>query len=113
MYAPMARINIAVNNTTKPFFNFGIVVRSFQLSTTGSACTPPQCAPFISLPDNSPGLGVGSTIIYLTVYDCPGAGTCSSSGRLRLRSRVLVYDPSGTPVAGSRTMNIQSWAVVR
>jgi hypothetical protein len=69
--------------------------------------------PVIEVPDNSPGLGVGSTVIYLTVYDCPGVSTCSSSGRLRLRSRVVVVDPTGTPVAGSRTMNVQSWAVVR
>jgi hypothetical protein len=99
-----------LNNITQQVLRFGVIARSLSVKETGSIS---YNGPVIEIPDNSPGLGIGSTIIYLTVYDCPGAATCSASGRLRLRSRVLVFDPTGTPVAGSRTMNIQSWAVVR
>jgi hypothetical protein len=109
-YMPLAHIDLTLNNPTAQVLRFGVVARSLSIKETGSIS---YNGPVIEIPDNSPGLGIGSTIIYLTVYDCPGVSTCSSSGRLRLRSRVLVFDPTGTPVAGSRTMNIQSWAVQR
>jgi hypothetical protein len=116
VYVPLARIDIAVNNTSQPYFNFGIVARSLSLSTTGSACTPPACAPFISLPDNSPGYGTQNTVVYLKVYVCPGVNTttCSTSGgQLRLIARVDIYDPTGSPVAGKRQINVLSSAVQR
>jgi len=113
VYAPLASINIAVNNTAQPFFNFGMVTRRLTLTTTGSATTEP----LISLPDNSLGYGTASTIIVLSVYVCPGVttSTCSSdaSKKLQLTARVQVYDPTGTPVAGARQMNVISWGMRR
>jgi hypothetical protein len=106
VYAPQARINIAVNNSTQPFFNFGMIVRSLTLTTTGSATTQP----LISLPDNSPGYGTASTFVNLTVYVCPGASTCDSSGHKELTTRVRVNDPTGTPVAGARQITVLSWS---
>jgi hypothetical protein len=50
-YAPLASVNIAVNNTAQPFFNFGIVARKLTVLPTGSV---PAAVIFISLPDNSP-----------------------------------------------------------
>jgi hypothetical protein len=117
VYAPLARINIAVNNTTKPYFNFGMVVRSLAFTTTGSACTPPDCNPFISLPDDSPGYGTADTIVYLKVFVCPKliTSTCSSSAgsQLQLVARVDLHDPSGSPVAGQRQVTVLSWAQQR
>jgi hypothetical protein len=107
VYAPLASVDIAVNNTTKPFFNFGLITRSLAISTTGSAIT----VPFISLPDNSVGYGTAATLVDLTVYVCPGASSCSSaSGKLALTARVNVTDPSGSPVSGQRQITILSWS---
>lgn len=109
VYVPRGSINIAVNNTTQPFFNFGIISRILGLSTTGSSSCSPPCA-FISLPDNSPGFGTKDTIVDLTVYVCPGSSACSTSGRLQLRARVDIDDPTGTPVANQRVITILSWS---
>jgi hypothetical protein len=116
VYAPLASIDIAVNNTTQPYFNFGIISRKLTFTTTGSACTPPNCAAFISLPDNSPGYGTENTIVNLTAYVCPGVntGTCATdaSRRLALTARVQLRDPSGSPGPG-RQVTVLSWAVNR
>jgi hypothetical protein len=113
VYAPRASVDIAVNNTTKPYFNWGVVLRRLNLTTTGS----PGSAPIISLPDNSLGYGTASTIVDLTVYVCPGVTmtTCStnSSRRLQLTARVQITDPSGSPVAGQRQMTVLSWGMRR
>jgi hypothetical protein len=109
-YMPIASMDLTLNNITQQVMRFGVILRSLNVKETGSIN---YTGPVIEVPDNSPGLGFNSTVIFLTVYDCPGASTCSAGGRLRLRSRVLVFDPGGTPVAGNRTMNIQSWAVAR
>jgi hypothetical protein len=113
VYAPRASVNIAVNNTTQPYFNFGVVLRRLTLTTTGSASTNA----IISLPDNSPGYGTASTIVDLIVYVCPGVttSTCSThaSKRLQLTARVQITDPSGTPVAGQRQITVLSWGMRR
>jgi Tfp pilus assembly protein PilX len=105
VYAPRSTADLSVNNTSAQHFNFGVVFRTLALSTTGSAGT----AAIISLPDNSPGYGTASTIVDLTVYVCPGASTCSTGGRLQLTARVLIHDPSGSPIAGAREMKTLSW----
>jgi hypothetical protein len=113
-YVPLASIDIAVNNTTQPYFNFGIVARTLTFTTTGSACTPPACSAFISLPDNSPGYGIAATIVNLTVFVCPGVTTsaCDTDGarRVALTSRVLLWDNS---VSGKREVTVLSWATNR
>jgi hypothetical protein len=111
VYVPKASIEIAANNNSQPFFNFGMVARTLSLSTTGSACG--SCA-FISLPDNSPGFGVANTIVDLSAYVCLGASTCSSTtGKLTLVARVEINDPSGSPVAGQRKITVLSWSEQR
>lgn len=117
VYAPLASIDIAVNNTTQPYFNFGIVARTLTFTTTGSACTPPACTAFISLPDNSPGYGIASTIVNLTVYVCPGVTTptcaTAASKRLALTARVQLRDPGGSPTPGNREVTVLSWSTTR
>jgi hypothetical protein len=110
VYTPKARLNIAVNNAAQPFFNFGLITRALSLTTTGSA---PTGQPLISLPDNSPGYGTTTTLVDLNVYICPGASTCSSSGKLALTARVKVNDPSGSPVSGQRQITVLSWSTQR
>jgi hypothetical protein len=73
---------------------------------TGSA---DATKPLISIPDNSPGYGTADTIADVTVYVCPGAATCSASGTVKLRARVNINDPTGSPVAGNRRITILSW----
>jgi hypothetical protein len=106
-YAPRAAANLQVNNTSAQHFNFGVVFRTLSLSITGSVDTS---VPIISLPDDSPGYGTASTVVDLNVYVCPGAATCTANDTLKLTARVLVYDSSGSPVAGRRQMKILSWA---
>jgi hypothetical protein len=107
-YAPFASLNVSVNNSAQPFFNFGVVFRRVTLTSTGSA----QSVAYISLPDNSPGYGTADTIVDLTTYVCPGASTCTSSGKVKLRARVRINDPTGTPVAGARQITILSWSLL-
>jgi hypothetical protein len=110
VYAPRATADLSVNNTSAQHFNFGVVFRTLALATTGSADT----TAIISLPDNSLGYGTASTIVDLSVYVCPGASTCSSStGHLQLIARVLVNDPTGTPVSGAREIKVLSWSNIR
>jgi hypothetical protein len=113
VYTPWASIDMAINNTSQPYFNFGIIARTLGISTTGSACTPPACAPFISLPDNSPGFGTAATIVDLTVYVCEAQSACASGGKVALTARVKVDDPSGSPVAGQRNITVLSWSEQR
>jgi hypothetical protein len=111
IYAPLASINMAVNNTSQPYFNYGMVLRRVTVTTTASATT----APFISLPDNSPGFGTADTIVDISAYVCPGvtSGCTTSNGKLQLRARVDIHDPTGSPVAGSRQITVLSWSVLR
>jgi Tfp pilus assembly protein PilX len=108
VYTPLSSVTLAVNNATQPFFNFGMIARHLQLTSTGSA----SGAAYISLPDNSFGFGVADTIADLVVYVCPGAATCDATGRVKLRARILINDGANAlPVAGNRQMTILSWAL--
>jgi Tfp pilus assembly protein PilX len=108
VYAPRASVSVAVNNTAKPFFNFGVVLRHLSLTSTASA----SGAAYISLPDNSPGFGTADTIADLTVFVCSGSSSCSASGKVKLRARVRINDPTGSPIAGSRQITILSWSLM-
>jgi hypothetical protein len=111
LYAPIAPVDVTLNNVTTQAFRFGIVSRTLWAKETGSIR---YTGPVVEVPDNTPGDTSGGTVVHLTVYVCPGSATCSTStGRLSLRARVYIYDPSGHPVPPSRQMTIQSWAVQR
>jgi hypothetical protein len=118
-YTPLAPLDIALSNITAQVLRFGVIARSLQLWETGSVSYQ---GPVIEIPDNSPGYGVADTVVYLTVYVCSGSSTCKTpsdtttsapTGKLALRTRVYIHDPTGAPVAGSRQMTVQSWAVQR
>jgi hypothetical protein len=68
----------------------------------------------IEVPDDSPGFGPGGTVVYLNVHLCQAAASCTAAtGKLSLRARVLIYDPTATPNPPARQITIQSWAVQR
>jgi hypothetical protein len=103
-YAPKASMNLELNNSPGQIFNFGLVLRGLYMDIN------PQLQGFtlISIPDNTPGYGTPDTIVDLEVHVCPGASTCSGSGKLQLRARVDI-----TPVGGSRQVKILSWSEQR
>ena len=109
-YIPKGSLDISLNNNTGQVFRFGVIARSLALSPTGSANLND---PVIEVPDDTPG-GGKRTVLYLNVYVCPGSGTCSSgTGRLRLRAKVALNDPTGATVPGAREITVLSWSVVR
>jgi len=89
-------------------FNYGITARWLNITSF------PQSSAITSIPALSPGYGVGSTIVDLKVYVCPGSSSCNATlGKLQLTGRVQIYDVSGTPHAGARQMKILSWSQQR
>jgi hypothetical protein len=109
-YVPGGSLDIALNNNTGQVFRYGVIARSLALNPTGSANLS---QPVIEVPDDAPG-GGKRTVLYLSVYVCQGAGTCSSgTGRLRLRAKVAINDPTGATVPGAREVTVLSWSVAR
>jgi len=107
-YTPLASLDLSLNNIAESVFRFGVITRALTVFETGSFSYP---GAVIELPDNSPGWGVNGTLVQLTVYLCPGASTCSATtGKLALKSRVQVWDPTGTPVPNKRQISILSWS---
>jgi hypothetical protein len=103
-YAPLASMNLQLNNTSGPVFNFGLVLRGLYMNVKPQL----QGQTLISIPDDTPGYATPDTIVDLEVHVCPGASTCSASGKLQLRARVDI-----TPVGGSRQVKILSWSEQR
>lgn len=110
-YTPSAVIDLTLSNITAQVLRFGVVARSLWIKETGAIS---YVGPVIEVPDNSPGLGPGGTVVYLNVYLCPGAASCSAAtGKLGLRGRVYIFDPTGTPSPPARQVTVQSWAMQR
>lgn len=110
-YLPKAVVDLTLNNITAQVLRFGVISRSLWVKETGSIS---YSGPVIEIPDDSPGYGPGGTVVYLDVYLCEAAATCSvTTGRLGLRARVLIYDPTTVPNPPARQITIQSWAVQR
>jgi hypothetical protein len=110
-YTPSAAIDLTLNNITAQVLRFGAISRSLWVKETGSIN---YSGPVIEIPDNSTTYGPGGTVVYLDAYLCEAAATCSAAtGKLGLRARVLVYDPSGTPSPPARQITVQSWAMQR
>jgi hypothetical protein len=117
-YVPLASLDLGLNNIAESVFRFGVVARSLDIFETASFTYP---GAVIELPDNSPGWGFGGTLVQLRVYLCPGSATCSAPApgaedtdpRLALRSRVQLYDPSGTPTPNERQVSVLSWSHLR
>ncbi|MDX6241319.1 MAG: hypothetical protein QOG10_6143 [Kribbellaceae bacterium] len=103
-YTPGAVVDIALNNSASEVFRFGVIARSVWIKETGSYTLT---TPVIEVPDDSPGFVFS---LYLSVYICPSAGTCSPSGSPVLRSKVALVDTNPTtPVPGHRQVTVLSW----
>lgn len=110
-YVPKAVIDLTLSNITSQVMRFGVIARSLWVKETGAIT---YSGPVIEVPDNSPGFGPGGTVVYLNVYLCQAAASCTAAtGKLGLRARVLIYDPTATPNPPARQITIQSWAVQR
>lgn len=110
-YVPLDYVHIELGNFASEVAKFGIVARQLLFDITNG--NPLYTGPIFEVPDNSPGYGYNSTVVDLTVHLCPGASTCTSSGAVALKARVQLYDPSGSPVAGQRAVNILGWSEQR
>jgi Tfp pilus assembly protein PilX len=103
-YTPKAAITVNMNNSTNQVFRWGLITRALTIGATGSA---DLSAAVIDVPDVAVSPIPGPNLMYLTVYVCPAAGTCSSSGKLRLRAKLQI---SGT---APRTITVLSWSTQR
>lgn len=131
VYAPNAQLIMTMKNSNGQLFNWGIVVRNFQLTVNGSS----PAAPFVQLPRPNTGVGVTVTtstpppyattsvtqpppmniqhytIRYVNVWTCTvnslqssGQSRCPSGAAPNLQARVL-FDPAN-PVS---TLQVLNW----
>jgi Tfp pilus assembly protein PilX len=103
-YVPRAGIELYLNNRTSQVFRWGLLSRIVRLHSTGSSSLTQAV---IDVPDDAPAPFALPSQRYLYVYVCQGSGTCSTSGKLRLRAS-MILSPT-TP----RTVTVTSWATVR
>lgn len=104
-YAPKAALDITLNNAAEQVFRFGVIARSLWVKETGSFA---YTGVVIEVPDDSPGFVFS---MYLSVYICPKAATCSPAGSPVLRAKVALVDSDPTtPQAGARQVTILSWS---
>lgn len=107
-YAPISVVDVNLNNATEQVMRFGVIARALWAKETGSLTYD---GPVIEVPDNTPGFAPGGTVVYLRAYICPAQPTCSaSSGKLGLRSKVMINDPAGLPQPGKRQVQVLSWS---
>lgn len=101
-YTARSMIDITLNNNTVQVFRWGLITRGLRLGSTGSTVSLNN--PVIDVPANAPPPYTLPDIVYLDVYVCPGAGTCDTTGAVRLRAKVLVSP--GSP----RSVTVLSWS---
>ena len=121
-YAPLAALDISLNNVSEQVFKFGVVARAVKVAITGSSS-------FTGAVIAVPGLttGFASTVplaAHLQVYVCEGSGACpappgpvtgayvpaAGSGWVRrLSTQVRVVDVLYPPTPGLRKMDVVSW----
>jgi len=132
VYAPEARFELTFkNNSSGQVFNWGLLVRAFNITVNGTSCNP-SCVPFVQLQGNNVGIitptpypstsisipaPVSSTITqytirYINVWTCTvaslrasGLASCPKSGPPTAQAKVLT-DVNGVPV------KILSWTHV-
>lgn len=101
-YTPRSMIDITLNNNTVQVFRWGLITRGLRLNSTGS--TGSLADPVIDVPANAPPPYSLPNIVYLDVFVCQSAATCSTSGQVKLRAKVLVSPSS------PRTVTVLSWS---
>jgi Tfp pilus assembly protein PilX len=105
-YTPIAPVDLTMSKAAQPIMRFGVISRSLWLTQTGAFSYP---GPVIDIPDDTTG-GIGTPIVYLTVYVCPSTTTSScrtdpgAVTALRAKARINATAP---------TMTILSWSNLR
>jgi hypothetical protein len=108
-YLPLGWVDLDLRGSADQYIVGGLAVRQFQLFSPASA-TLPQPLSSGPLPG---GPGGARTVVYLTVFVCPGGGSCSTGGALRLKVKVGIADPSVTVMPGQREITVYSWSTQR
>ena len=124
-YAPLAALDISLNNVTQQVFAYGLVCRVLVTSITSSAS---NTNPVISVPTATAAYAATVDLsVFLQVYLCP-SGSCSTvpvpapagyvppagSGWVRrLSTRVAYHDTAYPPVAAQRQVGVKSWSNIR
>ncbi len=108
-YQPNAKVDLDLRGSSDQFFSGGMTVRSLAIFSPASSTLP---TPLSSGPIQVPA--AGRTIVLLTVYVCPAQATCTTgTGKIRLRVKAGLADPSGTTTPGPRSVTVYSWSVQR
>jgi Tfp pilus assembly protein PilX len=102
-YVPKAVIDLYLNNNTVQVFRWGLVTRELFIGATGS---PNLATAVIDVPADAPLPFAVPNLMYLDVYVCPGASTCSATGPVRLRAKVQLSTTTPT------TATVLSWSEV-
>lgn len=121
IYAPLAAVDLTLNNATQQILPSGLISRSLWFKENASFSYPD---PVIEMPDDSAS-GNGDPIVFLTVFICPAktTSTCSADtvdpadperGPIRaLQVKARIEDSSSPPSSSTRRMTILSWSNLR
>jgi hypothetical protein len=109
-YLPNGWMDVDLRGSADQFITGGLVVRQFSLFSPASSTLP---EPLSSGPLPGGGPGGARSVVVLNIYVCPSGGSCSTGGTLRLKVKIGINDPSGTPQAGQRQITVYSWSVQR
>lgn len=102
-YVPKGVVDVTLNNNSRKIFYWGLISWGIEFSGTGSADVTNAV---VDVPDTAPDPTPVSQTVYLSVYVCLGASTCSASGSLQLKARVKFE-------AGTRAATVLSWSEQR
>jgi hypothetical protein len=115
VYAPLAALDVGLTNTSGQVFRSGLIARSVRMGVSSSST---YSTPIIDVPDDS--LGPSDLVVYLTAYRCPDGASCTGvqpgDPPWVLAGKALVkYGDKGVypPVAGSRSVTVQAWHMLR
>lgn len=103
-YAPRAFIDIALDKDSKTAFRWGLIAYAVRFTGTGSADVSQAV---VGVPDVAASPAPTPTIMYLQVYVCPGASTCSPAGKLQLVVKV------GLSATAPKSATVLSWSEQR
>jgi hypothetical protein len=110
-YAPLAWVNVDLNNKAGQMFRYGIITRKLTLTATASA---DLSVPIIEVPDFV-FAGPTRTVLYLQVFVCAGTTPCPTGGgaQPQLKVKVGIIDPDGIAKPGARQVTVYNWSVQR
>ncbi|GAA1770912.1 hypothetical protein [Luedemannella helvata] len=103
VYAPQAWVDLNLKKDLQFYFRGGVIVHHISIDGPGNTSTP---TPMVATPDRS--TQPSQAVVWLNVYLCPGAGTCTDTGQPSLRAKVGISEESG-----ARRVTVLNWSVQR